>query len=135
MLYLSLQPWLDSDLAFNMTALGRENRQCVKVLHDFTNQVENLDQNFWNCWCPCSYACTDELAMSYLEIFEDDVDGAVTAFLESDPHQKLEQQAAESEEAQNFVEMPATRFHDANISCEQKTPQEGMHMSLVIAWR
>ena len=47
MLYLSLQPWLDSDLAFNMTALGRENRQCVKVLHDFTNQVENLDPHFF----------------------------------------------------------------------------------------
>lgn len=34
-----LRPWLDNDLLFNLTALGRENRQCVKVLHDFTNQV------------------------------------------------------------------------------------------------
>lgn len=35
----SLRPWLDNDLLFNLTALGRENQQCVKVLHDFTNQV------------------------------------------------------------------------------------------------
>jgi hypothetical protein len=35
----SLRPWLDSDLLFNLSALGRENQQCVKVLHDFTNQV------------------------------------------------------------------------------------------------
>ncbi len=35
----SLRPWLDSDLLFNLSALGRENQRCVKILHDFTNQV------------------------------------------------------------------------------------------------
>ncbi|KAK4025887.1 hypothetical protein OUZ56_014926 [Daphnia magna] len=35
----SLRPWLDNDVIFNLTALGRENQRCVKVLHDFTNQV------------------------------------------------------------------------------------------------
>lgn len=35
----SLRPWLDSDLMFNLSSLGRENRQCVQILHDFTNQV------------------------------------------------------------------------------------------------
>lgn len=35
----SLRPWLDSDLVFNLSALGRENQRCVKILHDFTNQV------------------------------------------------------------------------------------------------
>lgn len=38
----SLRPWLDNDALFNLTALGRENRQCVKVLHDFTNQVRPI---------------------------------------------------------------------------------------------
>ena len=37
----SLRPWLDNDLLFNLTALGRENRKCVNVLHNFTNQVFN----------------------------------------------------------------------------------------------
>lgn len=34
-----LRPWLESDFIFNLSALGRENQQCVKVLHEFTNQV------------------------------------------------------------------------------------------------
>ena len=40
-----------------------------------------------------SYECTDELALTYLEIFEDDVESAVTAFLESEPPQKRYQSA------------------------------------------
>lgn len=35
----SLRPWLDNDFLFNLTALGKENRECVRILHDFTNQV------------------------------------------------------------------------------------------------
>lgn len=35
----SIRPWLDSDYLFGLSALGRENDRCVKVLHDFTNQV------------------------------------------------------------------------------------------------
>lgn len=38
----SLRPWLDNDLLFNLTALGRENRKCVNVLHNFTNKVLNV---------------------------------------------------------------------------------------------
>lgn len=38
----SLQPWLDSDVMFNLTALGRENRKCVEILHNFTNKVNSL---------------------------------------------------------------------------------------------
>lgn len=35
----AVKPWLHSDFLFNLSGLGRENRRCVKILHDFTNQV------------------------------------------------------------------------------------------------
>jgi hypothetical protein len=34
-----LEPWSSYDTIFNLTPLGREFRQCLKVLHDFTDQV------------------------------------------------------------------------------------------------
>ena len=36
----------------------------------------------------CSYECPEELASSYLEIFDDDVEIAINAFLESCPLEK-----------------------------------------------
>ena len=35
----SIRPWLNSDFIFDLTPLGRENRKCIKTLHNFTNQV------------------------------------------------------------------------------------------------
>jgi len=34
-----VRPWLSNDWIYSLTALGRENRECVKALHDFTNKV------------------------------------------------------------------------------------------------
>ena len=34
-----LEPWLQLDWIFNLTAMGADQRRCLKVLHDFTDQV------------------------------------------------------------------------------------------------
>ena len=38
----AFRPWLTFEWLFKLSALGRENQECVKVLHEFTNQV-NFD--------------------------------------------------------------------------------------------
>ena len=42
----SVRPWLENDFIFNLSPLGRENRRCVKILHDFTNQVRKIQSSF-----------------------------------------------------------------------------------------
>ena len=48
-----------------------------------------------------SYECSDELALSYLEIFEDDVESAVDAFLESGPIEKQRLYVSQQNERAN----------------------------------
>lgn len=40
-----VRPWLSNDWIYSLTALGRENRQCVEALHDFTNKVKVNNNN------------------------------------------------------------------------------------------
>ena len=45
----SIRPWLNSDFIFDLTPLGRENRKCIKTLHNFTYQViKKCTNNFRN---------------------------------------------------------------------------------------
>lgn len=34
-----IRPWLRLDCIYQFSALGRENKRCVKALHNFTNKV------------------------------------------------------------------------------------------------
>lgn len=55
-----------------------------------------------------SFECSDELALSYLEIFDDDVESAVTAFLESEPMEKQDTSSPhlEDQTRSNCLEQP-----------------------------
>lgn len=48
----AIRPWLTTNWMFNLSSLGKENRQCVKALHEFTNQVRLvvLQRHVFGCY-------------------------------------------------------------------------------------
>ena len=67
----------------------------------------------------CSYDCSYELALSYLEIFEDDMDSAVMKFLESDSPQK-QQQPSQPVELKKSATIFAQRTNNDSFFIEKE---------------
>ena len=71
--------------------------------------------------------CSDDVAMSYLEIFEDDVESAVAAYLASDD-QEMQQDSSQLSESPKSSEAPVFQTHNNSFTFECLAANEGMCM-------